>query len=107
MHGVHNEANVLLDEVVHKHLMVESTDPEVKAAIEKATTSINQRWKDANTPKFIQFGRDETGAHSHAMNGPTAEFVMDRPDLIIGTIQDMAPVYALLEARKQTPPLKP
>lgn len=30
MHGVHNEINVLLDEAVHKHLMVDSTDEVVK-----------------------------------------------------------------------------
>ena len=37
MHGVHNEANILLDEAVHKHLMVESSDAAVKKVIEEAT----------------------------------------------------------------------
>jgi len=41
MHGVHNEANVLLDEAVHKHLMVDSPKPEVKALIESTTVKVN------------------------------------------------------------------
>ena len=107
MHGMHNEANVILDESVHKHLMVESKEPEVKKTIEEAQAKINARWKAANLPKFIQFGRDGQGAHGHAMNGPTVEYVMDHPELVIDTIKDMEPVYQLLEARKQTPPLQP
>eukprot|EP00966_Prymnesium_polylepis_P327468 7383339-Prymnesium_polylepis.1 len=107
MHGMHNEANVILDESVHKHLMVESKEPEVKKTIEEAQAKINARWKAANLPKFIQFGRDGQGAHGHAMNGPTVEYVMDHPALVIDTIKDMEPVYQLLEARKQTPPLQP
>ena len=107
MHGMHNEANVLLDESVHKHLMVESEDPQVKASLAKAQASINADWKAANLPKFIQFGRDAQGAHSHAMNGPACEAVMDNPGLLIRTIDHMKPVYDLLETRKLTPALDP
>lgn len=109
MHGVHCEVNVLLDESVHKHLAVAqtTTDKQVKATCETAQAAINAEWKAAGLPKFIQFGHDETGAHSHALNGPTAEAVMDRPSLIISTIKHMQPVYELLETRKQTPPLEP
>ena len=106
MHAVHCEANVLIDESVHKHLMVESNDPEVKEAIATAQATINKMWKDANLPKFIQFGKDSKGAHSHALNGPCFEAVWGKPQLIIDTIKAMQPVYELLESRKLTPELK-
>lgn len=46
MHGIHNEINVLLDEAVHQHLMVD--DPSVKATIEEAQKKINKEWADAH-----------------------------------------------------------
>ena len=107
MHGVHNEANAVLDEAVHKHLMVESTDAEVKKALETAQAAINKLWKAANLPKYIQFGRDGQGAHSHALNGPCFEKVWSTPQLIIDTIELMGPVYALLESKKLVPELTP
>jgi hypothetical protein len=106
MHGVHNEVNVLLDESVHKHLMVDSTDGEVKKKIEIAQENINKEWKDANLPKFIQFGKDNQGAHSHALNGPCIEAVWAKPQLLISTIRHMEPVYTLLEAKNLTPALQ-
>lgn len=105
MHGVHNEANVLLDEAVHKHLMVDSPSPEVKKIIADAQEQINALWKAASLPKFIQFGRDQQGAHSHALNGPCFKAVWRKPDLLIKTIHVMKPVYDLLEAEKLTPAL--
>ena len=105
MHAVHNEANALLDEAVHKHLVVESTDAEVKKTLAAAQEAINKLWKDANLPKFIQFGRDGQGAHSHALNGPCFEKVWSTPDLIIKTIELMQPVYELLESKKLVPEL--
>jgi hypothetical protein len=107
MHAVHNEANVLLDEAVHKHLMVESSDPQVKKVIDAAQSKINALWKAAQLPKFIQFGRDKQGAHSHALNGPAFKAIWRQPDLLIKTIDLMRPVYALLESRKAVPPLQP
>ena len=107
MHGVHNEANAVLDEAVHKHLMVESTDAEVKKTLEIAQAAINTLWKAANLPKYIQFGRDGQGAHSHALNGPCFEKVWSTPQLIIDTITLMGPVYALLESKKLVPELTP
>ena len=43
MHAVHNEANALLDEAVHKHLVAceESTDKEVQAVGREAQGKIN------------------------------------------------------------------
>lgn len=102
MHAVHNEANALLDEAVHKHLMVESNDSEVKKTLATAQTLINTDWKNANLPKYIQFGKDNQGAHSHALNGPCFEAVWGRPSLIIRTIQHMGPVYELLESKNLT-----
>ena len=107
MHGVHNEANAVLDEAVHKHLMVESTDAEVKKTLEIAQAAINTLWKAANLPKYIQFGRDGQGAHSHALIGPCFEKVWSTPQLIIDTITLMGPVYALLESKKLVPELTP
>eukprot|EP00966_Prymnesium_polylepis_P068102 1582882-Prymnesium_polylepis.1 len=98
MHGMHNEANVLLDESVHKHLMVESKEPEVKKTIKEA---------QAKDQREVEGRQSAQGAHGHAMNGPTVEYVMDHPALVIDTIKDMQPVYQLLEARKKTPPLQP
>ena len=106
MHGVHNEANILLDEAIHKHLMVKSTK-EVNKVIEETTLKVNKLWKDAGLSKFIQFGRDKQGAHSHALNGPAFKDVWRRPQLIIDTIKLMQPVYALLESKKLTPEMKP
>ena len=63
--------------------------------------------EQANLPKMIQFGRDNQGAHSHALNGPCFEAVWGRPGMIVSTIKHMGPVYALLETRKKTPPLTP
>ena len=103
MHGVHNEANVLLDEAVHRHLMVDSPDPEVKAIIETAQSNINDAWKDANLPKYIQFGKDRQGAHSHSLNGPAFKAVWRHPDLIMKTIEFMKPVWELLETKKLIP----
>ena len=105
MHGVHNEINVLLDEAVHKHLMVESTDPVVNEIIERKTIEINQLWKDANLSKFIQFGKDGKGAHSHALNGPAFKDMMRAPKLVVSTIEKMKEVYALLESKRLTPDL--
>ena len=101
MHGIHNEINVLLDEAIHQHLMVE--DPSVKATIEEAQDKINKEWKAAHLPKFIQFGQDKKGAHGHALNGPTFKAVMGRPSLLINSIKHMGPVYKLLETKKLTP----
>ena len=105
MHGVHNEANVLLDEATHQHLMVQSSDPEVKAIIETQQAKINAKWKEQQLPKFIQFCRDKQGAHSHALNGPTFKAVWSRPELIIDSIRPTEPVYALLESKSLTPAL--
>ena len=109
MHAVHNEANALLDEAVHKHLVAceESKDKQVQATGREAQAVINKEWKDANLPKYIQFGKDDKGAHSHALNGPCFEAVWGRPGLIVSTIKHMGPVYALLETREETPPLTP
>jgi hypothetical protein len=107
MHALHNEVNVLLDEAVHKHLMTESKDQEVKLAITTAQESINTLWKAANLAKFIQFGRDGKGAHVHTLNGPAFKDVMRNGKLLTRTIELMQPVYALLEARKLTPELQP
>jgi hypothetical protein len=106
MHGIHNEVNVLLDESVHKHLMVDSGDAGVKSVIEVAQSKINAEWKAANLPKFIQFGQDKKGAHSHALNGPAIEALWAKPALLISTIRHMQPVYALLEAKGLTPALQ-
>ena len=107
MHGCHNEVNVLLDESVHKHLMVDSPDAEVKRAIEEAQAEINRMWKDANLPKFIQFGKDGQGAHSHALDGPSFKAAFRHPTLITQTIQVMqAKVYQLLETKKLIPVLE-
>ena len=45
MHGVHNEANVLLDEAVHQHLMVEPPDDECKKVISETQAKVNSLWK--------------------------------------------------------------
>lgn len=108
MHGVHNEANVLLDESIHRHLMVQSCEPEVKAVINQAQEEVNALWKTASLPgNFIQFGRDSQGAHSHALNGPAFKAVWRRPELIIQSIKIMEPVYSLLESKRLTPELQP
>ncbi|KAL1525355.1 hypothetical protein AB1Y20_020217 [Prymnesium parvum] len=100
MHGLHNEFNALISEAVHEHLKIESPDKEVETVIENTKERINALWKAKNLPKYIQFGRDGKGEHSHALNGPTVKAVLRDPTLIIDTIETMAPVYALMEQGK-------
>ena len=75
--------------------------------IDTAKAKVNDLWAKAHLPKFIQFGKDDKGAHSHAMNGPTFKAVMRNAPLLKATFQAMQPVYALLEAKKLAPPLDP
>ncbi|KAL1508286.1 hypothetical protein AB1Y20_004400 [Prymnesium parvum] len=97
MHGLHNEFNALINEPVHEHLKIESPDKEVEAIVESVKNRVNVMWKEKQLPKFIQFGRDGKGENSHALNGPTVKAVLRDPNLIIDTIEAMAPVYALME----------
>ena len=107
MHGMHNEANAILDEIVHRHLCVDSSDAEVKQIIETAQKAINTLWKEAHLPKFIQFGKDKQGEHSHALNGPAFKAVWRHKTLLMQTIKHMEPVYELLESKRLVPPLEP
>ena len=93
----------MLDETIHQHLIVESPDPEVQAELESAQKDVNEDWANQNLPKFIQFGKDNQGAHSHALNGPAFEAVMSHPQLLVRTYKRMEKVYAMLEARQLTP----
>ena len=102
MHGIHNEINVLLDEAVHRHLIIETKNTDVLEVLQKAQKLINELWKNANLSKFIQFGPDSGG---HALNGPAFKAVMRSPTLLIDTIALMQPVYGLLETHKLTPEL--
>ena len=107
MHGVHMEGNVLFDEAIHQHLALESPDAEVQQVLDAAKRKVNDLWASAHLPKFIQFGKDGKGAHTHAMNGPTFKAVMRNAPLLKATFQAMQPVYALLDAKKLSPPLNP
>jgi len=84
-------------QAVHEHLKIESPDKEVEAIVESVKNRVNVMWKEKQLPKFIQFGRDGKGENSHALNGPTVKAVLRDPNLIIDTIEAMAPVYALME----------
>ena len=108
MHGMHNEANALLDEAVHQHFMScsKSPDPAVVEKGERVQAKVNQMWKDAHLPKFIQFGKDAQGEHSHALNGPAFKAVWRHPTLLMDTIKAMEPIYELLESRGAVPPLQ-
>ena len=57
-------------------------------------------WKRAYLPKFIQFGKDGQGEHSHALNGPAFKAVWRHKTLLIQTIKHMEPVYELLESKR-------
>jgi hypothetical protein len=83
--------------------MVESPDKDVMAVIEHAQAQVNTLWKSVYLPKLILFGKDSKGAHSHAVNGPTAKAVLRHKSLLIDTIKLMAPVYAMLERNRYTP----
>lgn len=103
MHGIHNEANVLLDEAIHQQLIVESPDKEVQAQLASTQAAVNKLWSGAALPKFIQFGKDDKGSHSHALNGPAFKAVWDNAPLLIETFKLMEPVWEMNEARKATP----
>ena len=55
----------------------------MQAIIATAQGKINPEWKDANLPKFIQFGKDKQGAHSHALNGPAFKAVWRHKTLLV------------------------
>ena len=99
MHAVHNEFNVLIDEAIHQHFIIESPDEAVMEVLAKAQAHVNQLWHDAHLPKFIQFGKDGKGEHSHAANGPTVKKVLRHKTLLIETIEYLRThVYPLVDA---------
>lgn len=83
----------------------DSNDPEVKKTGESAQSDINSMWKAESLAKFIQFGKDGKGEHTHTLNGPAFDDVARHPTLLLRTIDRMRPVYALLEAKKLVPEL--
>lgn len=107
MHGMHMEGNVLFDEAIHQHFLVESPEPEVMELLQKKQTEINELWSKAHLPKLTLWGKDQTGAHAHAMNGPTFKAVMRNVPLLTQSFEIMADVYELMDAKKLTPELDP
>lgn len=96
MHALHCEFNVLIDESIHQHLVVQIDSPEVMSEIRAATRDVNQMWQNAHLPKFMQFGKDDQGSHSHAANGPAFKAIV-RSNLLQRTFERMMPVWVLVE----------
>ena len=96
-------ADRVLDESIHQYFMNDSPDKEVQAELASAQVAVNKLWADAELPKFIQFGKDDKGSHSHAVNGPAFKAAWGNPPLLIETFKLMEPVWDMLEARKDTP----
>ena len=90
---------------MHQHFVIETKDTEVREILEVTLREVNELWHNANLPKYIQFGKDERGVNSHAMDGPTVEAVLCKPELLTKTIDIMRPVYDLLESHGLTPEL--
>ena len=76
-------ADRVLDESIHQHFMNDSPDKEVQAELASAQAAVNKLWADAKLPKFIQFGKDDKGSHSHAVNGPAFKAVWGNPPLLM------------------------
>ena len=87
-------------QVLHQHFVVDSPSKVVMDTLASAQAKVNQLWKDALLPKFIQWGRDGQGAHSHALNGLAAKAVLRHLSLIVDSIKEMTPVYALMECNQ-------
>lgn len=85
---------------MHQHLIVETLDEEVIDILKAAQSKVNELWAAQKLPKFIQFGKDDKGCHSHALNGPAAKEALRSPTLIIQTIEAMQPVYDMLELKR-------
>ena len=96
MHAMHTEANVLLDESVHQFLVIDAENPAIAAEQKVVMADVNAMWQQAHLPKFIQFGKDDKGAHSHALNGPAFKMVM-RSDLLLRTFKRMMTLWQLVE----------
>jgi hypothetical protein len=73
---------------------------QAQAIIAEVQRKLNELWAAANLPQFIQWGKDEQGSHSHAMNGPTIKAVFARPELIKETFRLMEQVWELHELAK-------
>ena len=95
-----------MHEAIHRHFLVDSPDAEVMATLQSTQAAINKLWKEAHLPKFIQFGKDGQGEHSHALNGPAFKAVWRHPTLLVETIKLMEPVYELLETKRLVPTLE-
>lgn len=106
MHAIHCEVNVLLDEAVHRPLVLghESKDPFVKQTCAEAQKKVNELWSDAQLPKFIQWGMGENKGkdkeNAHALNGPTFKKAWAKPNLLLETMKAMDSVWELKEANR-------
>ena len=99
MHACHNEINALLDESVHKHLALgaDSKHEQVKSTCATAQVEVNQLWRDANLPKFIQFGKVDGKELEHTLNGPAFNKAFGTPGLLQNTMNAMDAVWRLRE----------
>ena len=109
MHATHNEFNVLLDEAVHQHLLVQSSDPKVKEEVLKATRDINALWGSVHMQKRLYYGRDGDGTPqpAPAVNGPDMKVILRHPTLLPKTVDIMMPVWALTEAEREKSSTQP
>lgn len=108
MHGTHNEFNVLLDEAVHQHLLVQSTDPKVKSAVLEKTHEINELWGSMHMQKRLYFGRDGNGTPqpAPAVNGPDMKVILRSPTLLPKTLDIMASLWDLTEVERKKSPVE-
>lgn len=88
---------------IQNHLNFESPHPSIRAKQQEAEQRVNARLQATHTPKYIKFGRDNKGEHSHAADGPTTLHLLHTHGLLVGLMQDMAEVWALMESTDDLP----
>jgi hypothetical protein len=104
MHGCHNEFNVVvLQEAIHEHLLVQSTDPALKETIRQMTKEINELWGSMHLQKPLYFGRDDSGTAQPqpTANGPDMKVILRHPKLLPKTMEIMRRGWQLTEPERK------
>eukprot|EP00966_Prymnesium_polylepis_P213157 4937082-Prymnesium_polylepis.1 len=101
MHGCLSEFNVLLDESMQQHLLVDSSDKVVQATIASATEEINNLWGGVHMQKRLYWGKDADlkAQPAPAVNGPDMKVIITHPTLLPKSCEIMAQVWDLLESK--------
>ena len=93
----------MLQEAIHEHLLVQSTDPALKEAIRQMTKEINALWGSMHLQKPLYFGRDDSGIAEPqpTANGPDMKVILRHPKLLPKTMEIMRRGWQLTEPERK------